>query len=195
MPRASRTDHVKKICGCRKWKDCRHAWYLDYQRDGVRYRDNLDKLIGRHPVDFTDARDEARRAIEAKLNGRDPKGLQPSDEPSLAALLTEYGRDHSQRDRWQVPKICATELLSPNGSMRPFGQWRASAITVETLEAFRHARPQTAGNRDLALLRAVCNWAVLRGLLPSTPFRVGNVSAVRLGGEVARTRRLHPGEA
>ena len=63
MPRTSRTDNVRKICGCKGWKACTYAWYLDYQRDGVRYRDNLDKLISHHPIDFAEAKDEARRAI------------------------------------------------------------------------------------------------------------------------------------
>ena len=57
-----------------------------------------------------------------------------------------------------------------------------------------HGRPLVAGNRDLALLRAVCNWAVLGGLLPRSPFRVGDVPAVRLAHEEPRTRRLQHGE-
>jgi len=88
MPRQSTTENVRKICGCTTWKTCAHPWYLDFQRDKVRYRDNLDKLIGRHPVGFTEAKDEARRAIVAKLEGRDPKGLvHPTIRP-LADLLT-----------------------------------------------------------------------------------------------------------
>ena len=38
---------------------------------------------------------------------------------------------------------------------------------------FRRQRPTVAGNRDLALLRAMFNWAVLGGLVPATPFKVG----------------------
>ena len=49
MPRKSRSDNVRKICKCAKWKTCAHPWYLDYQRDKVRYRDNLDKLTGNWP--------------------------------------------------------------------------------------------------------------------------------------------------
>ena len=40
MPRQSQTENVRKICGCVKWKTCAHPWYLDYQRDKVRYRDD-----------------------------------------------------------------------------------------------------------------------------------------------------------
>ena len=213
MARRSRTDNVRKICGCAKWKTCAHPWYLDYQRDSVRYRDNLDKLIGRHPIDFAAAKDEARRAIVAKQDGRDPKGLVPSDDPTLAALLGAYDEARPRQDRrakvehgrrWQIGVIVATEIQSPDG-VRRFGDWRARAITADTLERFRRRRPVVAGNRDLALLRAACNWAVAEKILPLTknekgeieggsPFRTGDVTVVKLAREEPRTRRLQPGE-
>ena len=62
------------------------------------------------------------------------------------------------------------------------------------VEAFRRQRPTVAGNRDLAMLRAAFNWAVLGGLVPATPFKVGTVSAMKLAREESRTRRLQPGE-
>ena len=195
MPPKSKTENVRKICACKKWKLYSHAWYLDYQRDGVRYRDNLDKLIGRHAADFIEAKDEARRAIIAKLNGRDPKDLQPSDDPTVLDLLTEYDRERPRRDRYQVPQVLKTPVPSPGGALRPFGEWRVSTVNVDTLKRFRQARPRIAGNRDLTLLRAAFNWAVLQGLVPTTPFRVGGVPTLRLGSETARTRRLQPGEA
>lgn len=162
---------------------------LDYQRDRVRYRDNLDKLIGRHAADFGEAKDEARRAIVAKQDGRDPKGLVPSDDPTLRQILTQDDAEKPRQDRWQIGRILRAPV---NG--RPFGDWRVSAITADTLKQYRHTRPLVAGNRDLALLRAVCNWAVLCGLLPRSPFRVGDVPAVRLLREEPRSRRLHQGE-
>jgi integrase len=194
MPRKSKTENVRKICGCAKWKTCAHPWYLDYQREKTRYRDNLDKLIGRHCKDFAEAKDEARRAIVAKLEGRDPKGLVPADDPTVGELLDAFDAERPRQDRWQVGRIKATEVPTPDG-IRPIGRVRASTLTPDILKAFRAKRPLVAGNRDLALLRAVCNWAVLGGLLPSSPFRVGDVPAVRLGREEARTRRLQPGES
>jgi integrase len=194
MPPRSSTDNVRKICTCVKWKTCSHPWYLDYQREGVRYRDNLDKLIGRHAKDFNAAKDEARRAIIAKQEGRDPRGLVPADDPTLEQMLTQYVTERPRRDRWQVPKLLSVPVPSPDGRPR-FGDWRLSAITTETLKQFRQLRPHVAGNRDLNLLRAAFNWAVLGGLMPRSPFRIGDVPAIRLGRELARTRRLHPGEA
>src|SRR6185436_1782430 len=77
---------------------------------------------------------------------------------------------------------------------RKFGEWPAQAITRVMAEAFSRQRPTIAANRDLALLRAAFNWAVLGGLVPATPFKVGTVAAVKLAREEARTRRLQPGE-
>jgi len=193
MPRKSQTDNVRKICGCTQWKTCGCAWYLDFQRDNVRYRDNLDQLIGRHAPDFTAAKDEARRAIVAKLEGRDPKGLLPADDPTVAVLLAEYDREKPRKDRWQVGRIGRTELRAATG-LRPFGTWRLSEVTVETLTQFRRQRKRVAGNRDLALLAAAFTWGVLRGLLPRSPFRVGDVPVIKMLREEARTRRLQPGE-
>jgi integrase len=202
MPRKSQTDNVRKICGCVKWKSCTHPWYLDFQRGKdergrpVRWRDNLDNLIGRHCVDFTEAKDAPRRAINAKLEGRNPAGLLPADDPTLSDLLEAYNRERPGapgRRRWQIPKIASIELPAPGG-MRRFGDWRASAITTETLKQFRRLRPRVAGNRDLALIRGAFNSAVLSGLLPRSPFRMGDVPAIRFGREAARTRRLQPGE-
>ena len=111
MPRKSATDNVCKRCDCVKWKGCTHPWYLDYQHENVRYRDNLDKLIGRHARDFAEAKDEARRAIVAKLDGRDPRGLVPTDDPTLDAMLAAYDREKPRRDRYQIPNIVKARLV------------------------------------------------------------------------------------
>jgi integrase len=197
MPRPSRTGHVIKRCRCAQWKTCAHAWHLDYQRDNIRYRDDLDALIGRHAADYAEAKDEARRAIVAKLEGRDPRGIVPSDNPSLAAALETY-LAHKQRhiapstaanERYQVAPI--TRLVVQG---RPFGAWRLAEIGRDALDEFQRKRPVVGGNRNLALLRALFNWAVVEQLVPQTPFKVGNVSVVKLAHEAARSRRLHPGE-
>jgi integrase len=201
MARASKTDHVKKICGCAKWKDCAHPWYVDY-REGkaVNSKGNarekalrckLAPLVGREPKDFADAKTEARRAIVAWKDGRDARELLPGDSPTLATVLDSYGQrpGGAAIDRYQRGPIVTTKV---NG--RAFGEWRAAEITREMVEAFRRQRPRVAGNRDLAVLRAAFNWSVLGGLVAATPFKVGTVSAVKLQREESRTRRLLPGE-
>lgn len=195
MARPSKTDHVKKICGCAKWKECTHPWYVFYRegegKGGAVLRKKLAPLVGREPVDFADAKAEARRAIVAWKDGRDARELLPGDAPTLAAVLDAYGQrpNGASIDRFQRGPIVTTKV---NG--RALGEWCAADITREMVEAFRRQRPTVAGNRDLALLRAMFNWAVLGGLVPSTPFKVGTVSAVKLAHEEPRTRRLQPGE-
>src|ERR1700730_4163862 len=144
MPRHSATDNVRKICGCVKWKTCAHPWHVDY-RDGkevvdgkVRVRGlrcSLDKLIGRHALDFAEAKAETKRAIVAWSENRSAGDLLPSDDPTLAQLLAEYEKEKPIGNRWQVGRILATELPSPDGARR-FGDWRASAIAADTLKAF-----------------------------------------------------------
>lgn len=198
MPRQSKTDHVKKICGCGKWKECAHPWYVDYREGSAKsakgertLRKKLALLVGREPVDFADAKAEARRAIVAWKDGRDARQVLPGDAPTLATVLDEYGKrpGGAPIDRFQRGPIVTTPI---NG--RALGEWRASEVTRDMIEAFQRRRPKVAGNRDLALLRAMFNWAVLSGLVPSTPFKVGTVSAVKFSREEPRTRRFQPGE-
>lgn len=201
MPRQSRTGNVRKLCDCAKWRECSHPWFVHY-REGKELgpagkmrerglRRKLADLVGREPVDFRDAKTEAQRAIVAWKNGRDARELLPGDSPTLATVLDAYGQrpGGAAMDRYQRGPIVKTVV---NG--RLFGEWRAADVTREMVEMFRRQRPTVAGNRDLAMLRAAFNWAVLGGLVPSTPFKVGTVSAVKLSREEPRTRRLQPGE-
>lgn len=201
MPRQSRTDNVKKICGCAKWKECAHPWYVDY-REGKEtdatgksrergLRRKLALLVGREPVDFADAKAEARRAIVAWKDGRDARELLAMDEPTLEAVLDAYGQrpNGAPLDRYQRGRIVRTVV-----NARPFGSWRVAQITRDMIKAFSRQRPPVAGNRDLALLRAALNWAVLEDLIASTPFKKADVPAVKFAREEPRTRRLQPGE-
>jgi integrase len=193
MGSESKTGHVRKRCDCSKWKECTHPWYVDAQEGTRRYRPNLDKLIGRHAADFAAAKVEADRAIRAWREGYSAADLLPDDRPTLATLLAAYRKraDAAPSEVHQVGPITKTIVHG-----RPFGDWPAAEITRSMLEAFRAKRKRIAGNRNLALLRAMFNWAVLRDppLLTATPWKVGNVAAVKLGREEARTRRLEPGE-
>lgn len=198
MPRKSESGNVKKRCDCTRQWSCAHPWYIDYKaasdhrrRSNNRYRVNLDNLLGRHCVDLHDAQTEGRRAIIAWLDGRDARSLIPGDCPTLAKLIGSYQArpNGSKAPDWQVRGINRTPVQG-----KPFGEWFAADITREALDGYRQQRPLVAGNRDLAFLRAMFNWAVADGLLPRTPFRVGDVAVVRLARETARTRRLQADE-
>ena len=185
MPRKSETDNVRKRCACAKWKTCAHPWYLDYQRGRARYRDNLDLLTGRHAQDFAEAKDEARRAIVAKVEGRDPKGIIPTDDPTLTEVLTAYLHERPRQDHWQPIRIAKMMIGG-----RRFGDLRISTVTTSTIKQFQTMRPVVAGNRDLGFLRAAFNWAIAGGLLKASPFRIENVPGMRSddAGEPSRPR-------
>jgi hypothetical protein len=161
------------MCGCAKWKECAHPWYVAYKapkdhatRPGERFRKNLDVIAGFHATNLGEAKIEARRAIVAWLDRRDPAKLQPTDRPTLTQILESYSaRPGGHVDAYQIGPIKRTVVQG-----RAFGEWRAADITREALDAFRTQRPKIAANRDLALLRAMFNWAVADGLLPKTRF-------------------------
>jgi len=201
MPQLTQTNHIRKFCGCArgKWSACPHAWYLDIKapkdhpgRPDQRYRKNLDLILGYHPATLSEAGRQAGPVIEAWLSNRDPREIQPADRPTVAQTLTQYGHrsDVGRREHEQVKPITETMVLG-----RPFGTYRLAELTPDLLEAFQTERPVVAGNRNLDLLRAMCRWAVRKGLLEQTPFRIGNVSVVSLRTETARSRRLQGDEA
>lgn len=130
MARLTKTDHVKKICHCARWKECTHPWYVDY-REGERksgrvLRRKLATLVGREPLDFADAKAEARRAIIAWKDGRDARDLIPGDAPTLAMIIDSYGkRSDGAPIVYQRGPLTKTVV---NG--RPFGsgaRWRSRA--------------------------------------------------------------------
>lgn len=196
----SDTGNVKKRCDCgrKKWSTCAHPWHVDYKapkdhprRPNERYRKNLDTVAGTHAENLRDAQNEARRAITAWLDGRDPTDIQPGDRPTLAALLEAYHKrpGAGASEKVQIGAITRTKVLG-----RPFGEWFAASVTRDALNAFRAARPPIAANRNLAVLRACFNWAIADGLLSASPFRVAHVAVVKLAREESRTRRLRAGE-
>jgi hypothetical protein len=63
MPKRSATNNVKKHCHCDDCMSCAHPWFLDFARDGRRYRGMLEKLCGRPVYGFEDAKSEAAKII------------------------------------------------------------------------------------------------------------------------------------
>ena len=98
--------------------------------------------------------------------------------------------------------VLRTELPAPDGQRRAFRDWPIQDITADTLERFKEVRLAEGGgrgkvaiNRNLTLLRACFNWAIHPGgYMKTTPFKIGTVTAVHLFPELARDRRLEPGE-
>ena len=67
--------------------------------------------------------------------------------------------------------------------MLTFGDKPLEQITTDDIEAFRDARKAAglsavAVNHDLKLLRTMFNWAVRKGYVTRTPFKIGSVPAL-----------------
>jgi integrase len=76
-----------------------------------------------------------------------------------------------------------------------FGDKPIKAITTDDIEAFRDARKEkglspVAINHDLRLLRKMFNWAIRKGYLDRTPFKIGTEPAISLEREIPRSKRL-----
>ena len=118
-----------------------------------------------------------------------------------------YMKVHRQasvkEEHYRMNRLCRTVVPRPNARPLLFGSWTASSITAGDLDAYRDivlstSRGTRCGivsvNRCLGLLRAMFNWAILKGYVERTPFKVGSVTAVRMLKETPRHRRLEPGE-
>jgi integrase len=100
--------------------------------------------------------------------------------------------------KYEVAAIRRTVVPLPTGDARAFADWFVKDISPAALEDFRKVRltvGRVTANRQLALLRACFNWAILRGYLERTPFKVNGVTAVKLEKETPRQRRLELDEA
>ena len=152
---------------------------------------------------------------------RELLGLAPSAVPVLPTLtmgqmLETYRERHltrtatAEKQAYQIGAITRTILPRPDGTSAPFGDWLLVDVTADTIECLREARivcgvrkrekgsnrvgGTVAANRDLQLLRAAFNWAIVKKYVKETPFKIGTQTAVKLTKELGRSRRLQPGE-
>lgn len=179
------------------------------------------KTLG-DPIDSKTAAEQERDRLRAEIRaGRlqttvDAAGPQHKT-LTLTQLLDVYNRQYIAVHRpapkpkettektprsntdYQIRRITCTAVTRADGAVTPFGDWLVVDITTDTIETFRAIRMAAgvvAANRDLALLRALFNWATSkkRKLAEDNPFLDGSKAAVRLQQEHARRRRLRPGE-
>ena len=204
---------LRKICGCprRLWPKCDHGWHLNFWHDGKGYRFSLDRRAGRHLTSKTEALAEAdviRTAVRMGTFGQAVSTPQTLTVEELGRLYFDrYIKVHRKasvkEEQYRMNRLCRTVVPGPNGAPHPFGSWSAAVVTAGDLDAYRgivlsKSRGIRGGtvsvNRCLGLLRAMFNWAVLKGYVERTPFKVGTVTAVRMLKETPRHRRLEPGE-
>ena len=210
-PRAYRRDHVEKRCEHpeRNWGRCTCPWWFVCAAPKTRYRFSLDKYLGRHLESWDDAREAANQIwleiragrfrgpqAQASALGRGPMSFRAFADLWQARRGDQLvsGKIH----RYRLGTICKF-VLPGTHPPRTIGETALDALTLLDFEAFAEARRDAgksavAVNHDLKLLRSMCTWAVTKGLLERTPFRVGNVAVLKLAKEIPRSRRFETSE-
>lgn len=206
MKQRHQNNGLRKICDCprRRWAKCPHGWHFNFKPHGGQpYRFSLDKYLGRHIDNKSEAADLAadiRKAIKAGRFGQPVT----REEMTLRQLADAYIERYVQVERaateqaftWALNTICRTVIPRPTGGSAPLGEWRITDIVTDTIERFREVRlgqgPGVVGvNRNVRLLRAVFNWALRVGYVERTPFKRGSEPVVKLAPEPTRSRRLN----
>jgi integrase len=210
-PRSYRRDHLEKRCEHpkAKWGRCACPWWFACAALKTRYRFSLDKYLGRHVASWEEAR-EAANLIWLDIRAGRFRGPQ-AQTPAIGRGPMTF---RAFADLWQARKgdlmvsgkihkyrlgtIC--RFVRP-GTSPPvtIGETAADALTLVDFEAFAEARTAAgkspvAVNHDLRLMRSMFGWATLKGLIERTPFRVGNVAALKLAKEIPRSRRFETAE-
>jgi integrase len=160
--------------------------------------------VGRHIDSKSAAIAEAERMRTAIRNG--VFRPTPASAPALAPVLTfrafaevwkvrrgcqlASGKD----DIYRLSTICAFRVPGAEPAIS-LGDKSLDAITTDDVEVFREARKAkglsaSAINHDLRLLRKMFNWAIRKGYVTRSPFKVGSEAAIALEREIPRNKRL-----
>lgn len=206
MPRRQRNHGLRKVCDCprRQWAKCDHPWHFSFKWNGTHHRFSLDKQLGKHIDNKTDAEKEAETIRIAIREGRFGQPA-PRDEMTLRQLADVYleryvmleRASREQAFRWALNAICKTEIQRPTGQDgTAIGAWRLADIVTDSIERFREARRAKGTgvigtNRQLGILRALFNWGIRVGYVEASPFKRGGEAVVRLAHEPKRQRRLN----
>ncbi len=159
MSRVRHRNHgLRKRCRCprKAWPKCPHSWQLTYKpKGGPHYQLSLDRELGRHIKDKTEAIEEAERIRLAIREGRFRPARDGAASPDAPVTLEQLGRTYfseyispktgetlssDERARWDL--IMSTEIERPNGARGRFGNLAVVAITRHDIDAFRKAHLQ-----------------------------------------------------
>ena len=181
---------------------------------------SLSWLTSTLSAPFASSTRTARRAmsyvrtvlLRTVLPGLDGVGRAVGDWPLGSVMADDVERfkevrhaEHAAvKAKWHSESLQRVEAglgeLRDKGTLRP--RQRSRLAKLEGKQAELAARQPSSGrvsvNRCLEMLRAMYNWAILKGYANRTPFKVrhqdGAVTAVKLFRESRRRRRLEQGE-
>jgi integrase len=180
-------------------KDAKGKWHRD--------RGSLGDRITSKTV-AAQEQERLRTAIRTGAIQQQPDTRPQRETLTLAQLMATYRTNYLEVHRavslnstlkYQIGMILRTELECLDGTRRALGDWLVPDITTDVIEAYQRARMptgRTGTNRDLEVLRGLFNWAThrKRKLAPDNPFLDGAKAAIKMAPELARRRRLRPGE-
>ena len=192
-----------KRCQCarRQWSSCPHSWHLAFKWAGVLHRFPLDRAVGRHVGDRTEARREADKVRTAIREGRSPVEQRPAETPG-ALTFDQFGVVWRERARSTVSlgqQRNDVSILKRLGGLaigdtrlgdRPIG-----AITEDDLEmAFAQLNTLSGSswNKYRQCLVSVQKWGQRKGYLTRPWLSEDTEIGRKRGGK--RERRLVPDE-
>jgi integrase len=210
-------------CPRSKWPKCEHPWHFHFKWKGVHHRISLDKHLERRVEGKTEAEDEAAKLRIAIKEGRFGAAVQTRSTLTVAQLLDTYLKEYVTMERsrslenvrYQVGVIVSTPIELPTGERRTLSECLVCDVSTGVIEKFRAARRTRTlvvttdregrecarrkggvgtANRDLALLRAMFNWAIRLGYIDASPFKRFTETVVKLTKESSRRRRLEGDE-
>jgi integrase len=172
---------------------------------GLAYRLSLDRELGRHIDSKTAAEKEAAKIRVAIDEGtfRAPSSPAPvkPDAVTTFEAFAQIWTERRGKDLVSAP-IDAYRLKTINGFVLPgtqpplaFGAKRLDSITTDDIEGFRDSRKAkglsaVSVNHDLRLLRKMFNWAIRKGHIERSPFKLGSEPAIQLEREIPRNKRF-----
>lgn len=212
-------------CAERRWPECGHPWYFAWCFQRTEYRFNLNNRAGKPGAVMSKGEaealaDELRAQIRKGIfNAQEPEAARRDVRLTLGdaadRYLDEYipvvldGQVRSRAARVvmesYVNALRRREIPAARGTTVRLESKPLDDITAADVEHVRtswplkqHARKggRTGPNRALKRLRALFNWAIIKGLTRNNPFKPldHGVTVVRIPSEKGRTRRLEPGE-
>lgn len=199
---------VRKPCrskGCKTSPRCEHPWWLDVMHNGVRYRMPVDDFaFARGATTSVTSKQEAEKHWEPKFIAEIAAGKDPRIAPArtakadrsmtVADLLALYRTRYVDVEPLKSRSTIISQLSVLTAEL---GQLPAKALErPDAIEEFkgRYAnRAVATTNRYLARLRHICNWAIGRELLTTTPFHRRGVR-IAAKHERRRERRLSEAE-
>ena len=225
-PYKKRTIRKRCRCKERRWPECRHPWYNARSHNRTEYRFNLNKESGKEPgyvmskqealglsdMYMTQIRNGTFRTQPATPVTRDSRltfGDVADRYLREHVPIDEHGEPRSRASRVTmtsyVNKLRTRTLPAAHGTTIPLKDKRLDDITPADVEHIRATWPlkvtapkggRTGPNRALRCLRALINWAIVKGITLNNPFRPleHGVSVVKIRSEQGRTRRLEDDE-